>query len=408
MLISLWLLLNGKHWTAGTAMSLLIVAGAWMRWWAVVAESYAIALVSTISLGLAGGVIFTSFTFLPARWFPESERGFATALAVQSNYAGWALGTINPTMFGNVAAPTEEGLRHFLLIVAVITTVGLPIQLAANTRGPLDGASGEESSSSTTTTTTTNTSATSPTSLTSASPSGAAGAEPDGGMGLGATLSMLGRRPQYVIHSACYATLGAVGYAVSGVVDECFSAALPPINGTAQELRSDQTMWLNFGFVVTGVITGILAGRFVPARASAVAVRTLFTIGASSLLAIQILLLVAEPFHLTKEALYPPLLFLMMASGAGTLGFTNIGLRVAVGIGHPADEIYAGSIIEFFLLAISCAMGLLTYVVPPQYAFWFFATPACVACVGIFGCARFSGPGGPKNLQEGLLAAPSP
>ena len=31
MIVSLWLLLNGRHWTAGTAMSVLTVAGAWLR-----------------------------------------------------------------------------------------------------------------------------------------------------------------------------------------------------------------------------------------------------------------------------------------------------------------------------------------------------------------------------------------
>ena len=49
-------------------------------------------------------------------------------------------------------------------------------------------------------------------------------------MGLLQTFQTLSRRPQYLIHSACYAVLGAVGYAVTGVVDECFTAALPPID----------------------------------------------------------------------------------------------------------------------------------------------------------------------------------
>ena len=59
------------------------------------------AVVSTGLVGVAGGVIFTMFTFLPARWFPEGERGLATSLAVQATYAGWALGALIPIVLGS-------------------------------------------------------------------------------------------------------------------------------------------------------------------------------------------------------------------------------------------------------------------------------------------------------------------
>ena len=68
--LSMGLLLRGHDRTAGLLMSVLIVGGAWLRWVAVTHASYAIAMISTVMLGLAGGVIFTSFTFLPERWFP--------------------------------------------------------------------------------------------------------------------------------------------------------------------------------------------------------------------------------------------------------------------------------------------------------------------------------------------------
>ena len=40
------------------------------------------------------------------------------------------------------------------------------------------------------------------------------------------------------------------------------------------------------------------------------------------------------------------LVLLMMCAGGGSIGFISIGLRVTVVIGHPADEIFAGSIVE--------------------------------------------------------------
>ena len=38
-------------------------------------KAYCLALASTFLLGVAGGVIYTSITFLPAQWFPDKERG---------------------------------------------------------------------------------------------------------------------------------------------------------------------------------------------------------------------------------------------------------------------------------------------------------------------------------------------
>ena len=140
MWISMWMLLRGLDRAAGLAMSLLIVAGAWLRFAALMSHSYSLAMLSTVVLGVAGGVIFTSFTFLPERWFPPSERGLATALAVQSNYAGWALGCLNPIMLGDNRGAGESGFRTFLLWQAIITSFGLPLQLMVSSRAPVAGA----------------------------------------------------------------------------------------------------------------------------------------------------------------------------------------------------------------------------------------------------------------------------
>ena len=81
----------------------------------------------------------------------------------------------------------------------------------------------------------------------------------------------------------------------------------------------------------------------------------------------------------------------MVLSGAGTLGFINLGLRFAVAASEPVAEIYAGSIIEFGLLATASTLGLLTYTAP-DYTFTFFAVPAALVTVFLFGCARFDAP----------------
>jgi len=376
MWISMYLLLQGHDWLAGFFMSVLIVVGAWLRLLAVVNESYVLALISTVSLGAAGGVIFTSFTVVPARWFPESERPFATALAVQSNYAGWAVGCLNPTMLGQKHV---SDLKSFLLWLAIVTSFALPFHLIANTRGPK---------------------------VAMEAPS------EGGGLSFFATLRLLAGRPQYLIHSACYAVLGAVGYAVTGVVDSCFSAALPEVlNNTTDGMVEDgfsneQTMGINVIFVVSGVLSGLVVGRVVPDRPGpqALAVRCLFVLAAASLLGVQLLLLHAD--KMSKGTLYALVMMMMCLAGSGTLGFIGVGLRVAVGYSHPAEEIYAGSIIEFFLLGIASALGLLTYVVPPNATFWFFAIPACIAAVVICSpCVRFypqSDP--PASLHDTLLS----
>ena len=452
MCISLWLLLHGRDRTAGLAMSVLIVCGAWLRLLAATWHSYAAALTSTVLLGMAGGCIFTSFTSIPERWFPEHEKGFATALAVQSNYAGWAVGVLNPSMFGSMRNPTEAGLDHFLVVQGIAASALLPIHLLANSRGPApqkarhlpaawNGGDGDDGSTdggggadvwahgdgsagsrggggggvATRTGNVRNVASTiAPTSTVTNAP---------GEMDFVATMSMLSRRPQYIIHTACYSSLGAVGYAVTGIMNECFSAALPAAAladargdtigsthpsdstlGAAKEaLSAEETMWLNFVFVLSGVLVGLLAGKWTRPRRYALVVRSLFVIGACALLCVQLLLFAAQWTSMSRDLLYRSLLCLMIFAGAGSLGFTSIGLRVAVAESAPAAELYSGSVIEFFLLAISCTLGLLTYVLPPKFTFVFFAVPACVACIAIFACARFPRPAD-RLLVDGLIA----
>ena len=374
MIGSMWLLLRGHDWTAGLIMAILIVIAAWLRLLAAVQTSYAWGLISTIVLGLAGGVIFTSFTFLPARWFPEEERAFATALAAQSCYAGWALGCFNvpflgPEVLSNTTDPdsekqhTIEGLKTFLIVQAIITTLILPLQLLTNMRGPLPTATGGASTSTTT---------------------GGSGARPPPFcQSVTHSLYLLRGKRQYIIHSICYAVLGAIGYGVPGVAVGSFESHLGELSDVA---------WILDGlFVVSGVLTGLLCGKLVPLKYYGLAVKGLFAVGTGALLIIQVMVVVSDVVATFPPAgLYALLVVLMCLAGAGTLGFINLGLRFAVAASEPVEEIYAGAIIEFGLLATACVLGLLTYTDPTgEYTFTFFAVPAAIVTPCLFLFAKF-------------------
>jgi hypothetical protein len=113
---------------------------------------------------------------------------------------------------------------------------------------------------------------------------------------------------------------------------------------------------------------------------------------------------------LSPAVLYGLLTLLMVLAGAGTLGFINLGLRFAVAASEPVEEIYAGAIIEFGLLATACLLGLLTYAVPTEWTFSFFAIPAVIVSVAIFSFARFEDASLPREagLLHGVAAVVDP
>ena len=414
MLVAGWALLRGYDWSACLAMSALIVLAGWLRWAAVVVGSYALAVVSTALVGVAGGVIFTMFTFLPARWFPEGERGLATSLAVQATYAGWALGALIPIVLGSGGDEHAQVVNDetFLLAQAIVASVLLPLHFVANRRGPLHAGAGGAAP-------------TAAAAIAAATVTTTDGGDGDDG-GVGKTLCLLATRPQYVVHSCCYAVLGGVGYAVGGAVDECFGGILTDdAVGVAHP-----TMWLTFVFIVAGVVAGLILGAAVPdrPRAQAAALRTLFAAAAASLVTISVLLALETPdadapadapaapppppsaapavggSGLTKPQLYAVLFALFVVAGVGTVGFIGIGLRVAVAISRPADETYAGGTVEFILLVVGTVLGIGTSFNTARFGFWWFSAPAAAAAVALFAGARFNDKGR-RTVDDALLAA---
>jgi hypothetical protein len=78
-----------------TAFGYLCLAGSGiLRVLSVLTSSYLIALASSVLLGWQAAVLITSFVPLSERWFPATRVALATQICMQSNYLGWALGTI--------------------------------------------------------------------------------------------------------------------------------------------------------------------------------------------------------------------------------------------------------------------------------------------------------------------------
>ena len=93
MLFASWGVVN-YNWTTMLVGQSSNVICAWLRYAAVRYKSYAIAVVSTVFGGVAGAAVVCSYGVIAETWFRPSQRGLATTVAVQSNYAGWAAGSL--------------------------------------------------------------------------------------------------------------------------------------------------------------------------------------------------------------------------------------------------------------------------------------------------------------------------
>ena len=116
----------------------LNIVGAWLRYQAVVDRSYAVAIASTVSAGAAASVIVSSYGAIAKRWFPPAQRSLATSIAVQSNYLGWAMGSL----IGVAVRGSLANFRGFLFWQAVCISATLPLFLLVHYGLPLRAASG--------------------------------------------------------------------------------------------------------------------------------------------------------------------------------------------------------------------------------------------------------------------------
>ena len=400
-----------------TALSLGFNAlGAWLRLAAVVTSSFNLALASSVSLGFYAGVMICTFTDLPMRYFPPHERSLVTSIAVQCNYLGQALGSLIPYLVSPCTpdastkqcssvflSDTRDRFEHTLLSQAVAMTAPLPLFVilrwcSPSSGIPAAGGSGGHGCSSTAT----NAlpahahASTSPRGGTSGSHGrcevgGALSAACNvgdvghGGEGADSALLLLLRNRQFCVHACCYSILGGVSFAIPGIQDSIFTGCL-----SSPSLDSSHTMWLNFAFIICGVLTGLALGCVIKADDhQALAVKALFACAVASTTAIAILSTPAVASHASEQlgdALYVMLVALMGLAGASSIGFIGLGLHIAAALAHPVSEAYSGGLVEWSVFAWG---AILTQLSRCELSFWLCAGASWFVLVVLFALAAF-------------------
>jgi len=276
---------NAYNWSTMLSAVLLNAGAAWLRHTAVVHRSFDHAFVSTILLGGAAAVVVSSFTVVPEAWFAPEERGLATSIAVQSNYAGWALGSFIP-----LAVKTPADMRSFTRRQAIGTMALLSFFLAGyRSRGqaslragarleaeygaakpnrsraangvpmaipliqtPWWLAKGRRSERLLPVNGSPLSDRTSELYSEAAAPAAAAWRP-----GARASAGLMARNPRLLLHTAASALLGGVSFAIPAVLDIVLgeSCATTPL-----ALPAQRTMTANFAFIISGVVSGIVLG----------------------------------------------------------------------------------------------------------------------------------------------------
>jgi hypothetical protein len=333
------------------------VAGGWTRWYSVRQGSYAIAMASSVLLGVAGAAIIVSIVPLAKHNFSVAQRTLATTIAVQLNYAGWCIASVVIPTFSS----TEHDLEHLMFLQAVIISAGLPLFLFFHRPQPAAAAA-----------------AAAKLKCCGGSADPAATALRNGGKKIG-TYSILDdeipgsynveeedddddraaedgagegspwgllANCNFVVQSLAFAMLGGISFAIPAVQDEIFN-----------ELGLDQdiTKWTNLAFLASGVVSGLSLGAIFhrfgiqPTSPTSMQVlRVLFSVCTVALAMLAVVSYSATGGAVNK-GITIVIFIAMMVSGACSLGFVGVALSQAVAVAHPVSEIYSASFVEWFL-----------------------------------------------------------
>jgi hypothetical protein len=237
------------HYNRATMLAAvcLNVGAAWLRYASVVWGSYSTALLSSAMLGIATSVVMPSFALIPQRWFPPNQRAFATSVNVQSNYLGWGLGTLIPLL---VSSP--HTMRSFMLAQAAFATLTLPLTLALYRAAPPPLVRPHRTTPPTIRPTDPPLLSLSPLELLS-SPS---------------TIDPPHTpwRPhdalcnyQFLLQAICYGGLAGISYSLPAFQATAFTDCMHP----SLHFVSTHSMWVNFAFITSGVVVGLVAGATV-------------------------------------------------------------------------------------------------------------------------------------------------
>lgn len=252
MLFASWGVVN-YNWTTMLVGQSSNVICAWLRYAAVRYKSYAIAVVSTVFGGVAGAAVVCSYGVIAETWFRPSQRGLATTVAVQSNYAGWAAGSL----LGLVANGDARFFSDTIMLAqAVGVTMCIPLFFGGYRGAPAPTAQ--------------------------EGPVSAGEQVPDGSMLIvveGRKVQMtvaesartLFRNSKYWVHAICYACFAGIGFSVPSAQDVVFgsSCASNVSNATGgggsgwTGYDTEHTTFTNLSFILSGVIAGLIMGAVV-------------------------------------------------------------------------------------------------------------------------------------------------
>lgn len=320
-----WLVHQNFQLAIGFLM-LTNLAGAWLRYTAALYSSYMCAVISSCCIGAAASVVICSFAYVPEQYFGTEERTLATALAVQSNYFGWALGCVLVPAIIHGADYVSD-FQTFSLVQAVILTSSLlffPV-FKKTSKHEQEAVNGEESH------------------LVRKEASD----HHETDASTGEQLCRLIKNPRYVILAICAGALTGAGYAIPAVQDEIL---------TNKSIGMSETLvsWANFAFVAAGVVTGLSLGNIVRRDQYDIVLRGIFLLASVAVSAVTVL--AYYPHWFSSNVFSILLLVFASLAGAATLGGTSIALNSAVRLFRNTEtdcldvsEAYSAGMVEWLI-----------------------------------------------------------
>jgi len=339
--------INSHNWITSTVGLGFQFLGAWGRYISCELahagnseEGRIVAITSSVFIGFGAAIIISSYSLISSRWFPTEERTYATTLPVMANYAGWCLGCVVIPY----TIETTRDMRAVQLYQGIACSVIYLCHIIFHRERP-KVAFGELSEIE------------------------------HHEYSMIAEIRKLFSNRQYILQCFCYSILAGVSFAVPGFG----TSALKNL-----DLSEKQSAWVNFAFVLSGVITGTVIGKVVDGpKRFPVVLRTLFLITSLSFGLVIFLLLDKK---LSKETEYPILIVAMAISGAASLGFIGIALSAVIETTHPIDPEYSGGVVEWF---VQLWGGAFTFAasapgVDATFPFWMVAIPTWLCTILMF------------------------
>eukprot|EP00940_MAST-03C_sp_MAST-3C-sp2_P001193 g1193.t1 len=355
-----------------------VTIGAWIRYVSAVQESYLLAVISSVLLGIGNAVALVLYGTIPYLWFPESERSLALSVAVQSNYAGWCLGSF---LLPRVVEHKDD-FPAFFLVQAIAVSVNVLLFAAFYREKPLSHCRYEDASSAveaakgeptpnllvndggscealfryddddderTARRTSPPEIPPKPETLTRPASSGPRrilkddddmtsslleSEEASARSSLEKVGCALLRNRQFLLHTFCVTLLGGASFAVSAVVD---------LVVTKDDRFTDKdAAWMNTSYILSGVIAGISLGFCAKRRPESVGglLRCLFLLAAlalTSLAGVSYVNMHVDRFDF--DLLFVIYVALFSLVGVAALGFCGLSLSLAIGAAMLTDGV---------------------------------------------------------------------